>query len=295
MDARYRECPRHRSTIRLTAYYFLICLLAVAVTMCSCTPEPLEMDGLGPQKSEIVVSSQILPNGTLALILTKSFTVIQGDSSTFAIHDLAVNDARVTVTSRGIIHEFKRIGNGVYANVGFPFKQGDVCKLRVESRSMGIVTSSAVVQPVVKFDTVNLRLYNNGFEKQWADVQYAFKDPPTRNYYLVTVQGAKQKDLVDNAINPKVYARILKDDTFNGRTFSEAFYATKRDFYAGDSIAVSISAIGPDYFDYLKMRIENEHEFSQLFSEPVHYPSNVVGGKGFFNLHLPDVKVIVAK
>jgi hypothetical protein len=295
MDVKYKECQRKHSNRKLISYYCASCIFIVAMMFCSCTPEPLALDDLEPQKSEIVVSSQILPNGTLAIILTKSFSVMYGDSSAFRANEFAIDDARVTVMSRSTIHEFKLIGSGVYASPGFPLRQGDVCRLRVQSPSMGIVTSTAVVQPVVKFDTVNLKLYDNGHQKQWADVKYTFKDPPVRNYYLVTVQGAKRKDLVDNAFNPDVYARVLEDESFNGKAFSEAFYATKRDFYEGDSIAVSISAIGHDYFKYLKMRIENEHEFSQLFSEPVHYPSNVEGGKGFFNLHIPDVRVIVAK
>ena len=28
-------------------------------------------------------------------------------------------------------------------------------------------------------------------------------------------------------------------------------------------------------------------------SEPVHYPSNVKGGRGFFNLHYPDGRVLL--
>lgn len=295
MDAKYSVCLSKHSQLKLTSHYYAGCAFIAAIMFCSCTPEPLELDNLGPQKSEIVVSSQILPNGTLAIILTKSFSVIYGDTAAFRLSDLAINDAHVTVMSRDAIHEFKLLRSGVYAIPEFPFRQGDICKLRVESRSMGVVTSTTAVQPVVRFDTVDLKLHDNGHERHWANVRYTFRDPPLRNYYLVTVQGAKQKDLIANALNPDVYARVMEDETFNGKAFSEAFDATKRDFYKGDSIAVTISAIGPDYYKYLKMRIENEHEFSQLFSEPVHYPSNVVGGKGFFNLHIPDVRVIVAK
>ena len=41
---------------------------------------------------------------------------------------------------------------------------------------------------------------------------------------------------------------------------------------------------------YLNLRKKSENLFSQITQEPINYPSNVQGGYGFFNTHIPDVR-----
>jgi hypothetical protein len=61
----------------------------------------------------------------------------------------------------------------------------------------------------------------------------------------------------------------------------------------GDTIAVSLSNINEEYYRFMKLRIDNRLSFVEFISEPVNYPSNVIGGKGYFNLYLPDVHFFV--
>jgi hypothetical protein len=43
----------------------------------------------------------------------------------------------------------------------------------------------------------------------------------------------------------------------------------------------------------MKLRIDNRFSLVEFVSEPVNYPSNVAGGKGYFNLYIPDVRFFV--
>ena len=86
---------------------------------------------------------------------------------------------------------------------------------------------------------------------------------------------------------------MIEDDDFNGETHQETFRVFPRDFIPGDTIAVSLSNISKEYYDFMKLRIDNRYSFVEYLSEPVNYPTNVEGGKGFFNLYVPDVEFFV--
>lgn len=60
-----------------------------------------------------------------------------------------------------------------------------------------------------------------------------------------------------------------------------------------DALEVSLSNVSYDYFNYVTMRLENQLALAELFSEPVYYATNIRGGRGFFTLHMTDVRVIV--
>ena len=131
------------------------------------------------------------------------------------------------------------------------------------------------------------------FRKLNATVTYTINDPPAPNYYLLNVQKAKRKDLVENILKPDAYTRQVEDKTFDAQEFSEMFRAMHKNFYPGDSIEVSLSNVSLDYFNYVTLRLENQLELVEVFSEPIYYPTNIRGGRGFFTLHLTDVRVVV--
>jgi hypothetical protein len=110
---------------------------------------------------------------------------------------------------------------------------------------------------------------------------------------MINVQEVEQEDVIENLLNPRAFTLLIADDEFNGTSHSERFRVFPRDYQPGDTIAVSLSNISEEYFDFMKLRIDNRYSFIELVSEPVNYPSNVVGGKGYFNLYVPDVRFFV--
>ena len=274
----------------------LAALMATTFIISSCIPDPLEMDNLKLPETKIVVSSLVLPDSSVAVLLTKSIGALAADEDSdpqSLISEIAINDAEVTITANDSTYHLKLLQSGVYQGFGIPMVAGTACHLRVVSTSLGEVSATAVVQAPIYFDTVKAEAYLNEYNDSWAHVTYAIKDPPSPNYYLVNVQKARGKDFVKDILKPEAYTRIVDDKTFNDHAFSEMFVATNKKFYTGDSIEVSLTNVSEEYFNYVKLRLENHLELVEVFSEPVHYPTNILGGRGFFNLHLTDVRMVV--
>lgn len=271
-------------------------LAAGLIWLPSCMPDPLDVDDFELPPTRIVVSSMILPDQSVAVLLTKSIGALEASDESDPrelISDIAINDATVTLTVDGEVYPLNLLQDGVYQGIGIPLVEGLECHLNVVSGSYGKVSASTTVQAPIYFDTVKAEPYVNEHNQYWAEVTYTIKDPPTPNYYLLNVQKAKRKDLVENILKPEAYTRQVEDKKFNAQEFSEMFRAMHKDFYPGDSLEVSLSNVSLDYFKYVGMRLENRLELVEVFSEPVYYPTNVRGGRGFFTLHLTDVRVVV--
>lgn len=294
MDANFDMRNEQRDGIitRTDRWVSLLC----AVLFASCVPEPLDVDGLVFPETQIVVSSMILPDESVAVLLTRSIGALEASEESDPrklIADIAINDANVTLMVNDSVYRLKLLQDGVYQGSGIPLAQGSECHLEVVSPVFGKVTATTVVQAPIYFDTVNAVPYANEYNHYWAQVTYTIQDPPSENYYLLNVQEARRKDLVENILKPEAYTRQLEDKSFNAQEFSEGFRAMNKNFYPGDSIEVSLSNVSLDYFNYVTLRLENKLELVEIFSEPIHYPTNVRGGRGFFTLHLTDVRVIV--
>lgn len=269
--------------------------LAMVLTI-SCIPDPLEVDHLKFPATSIVVSSLILPDNSVAVLLTRSIGALEASEESDPrdlISEIAINDATVTISVNDSVYALTLLQDGVYQGIGIPLKPGRECHLKVVSKSRGTVTASTVVQAPIYFDSVRAEPYINEYNDYWAQVTYTIKDPPSPNYYLLNVQKAKRKDRAENILKPEAYTRQVEDKTFDEQEFSEMFRAMHKNLYPGDSIEVSLSNVSLDYFNYVTLRLENHLELVEVFSEPIYYPTNVRGGRGFFTLHLTDVRVIV--
>jgi hypothetical protein len=110
---------------------------------------------------------------------------------------------------------------------------------------------------------------------------------------MLNVQEVEQEDVIQNVLNPRAFTRLIDDTEFDGGQYAETFRVFPRDYEPGDTIAVSLSNISQDYYDFMEKRIDNRFSFIEYLSEPVNYPSNVVGGKGYFNLYVPDIRIFV--
>lgn len=271
-------------------------LIAGMFGLAACVPDPLDVDDLDFPETEIVVSSLILPDRSVAILLTRSIGALEANEESDPrdlISEIAINDAEVSITANDSVYRLPLLRDGVYQGFGIPLVPGTTCHLNVTSSSLGQVSATAVVQLPIYFDTVEVEPYINEYNDYWAEVTYTIKDPPAPNYYLLNVQELERNALAENILKPEAYTRRVEDKTFNDQQFSEVFRAVNKNFYPGDSIEVSLSNVSLDYFNYVKLRLENKLELVEVFSEPVYYPTNIRGGRGFFTLHLTDTRVIV--
>jgi hypothetical protein len=161
---------------------------------------------------------------------------------------------------------------------------------------MGTVQATTTVTPRVEFESLSLRRYFNGYDDTLVQVSYSIKDPLERNFYMINVQRLRlQNEIPEQLLNPRVYTRVIDDSGYDGMVITDTLHATPRDYAAGDTVAVFLSNIQEDYYDFIKLRLDNRMGFVEFVSEPVNYPTNVEGGRGFFNLYIPDVRLFVVE
>jgi hypothetical protein len=274
----------------------ILYLIAAAALMTSCLPDPLEVKNIPTVKPEIVVSSQIIPEQGLVVLLTKTIGALDASNESDPqdlLNEIAVRDAVVTLESQNGEFDLDSLGNGLYGGIQIPFVAGEQYTLKIKSATLGEVEATTTVLPQVQFDFVDAQLYYNGFNDTLAQITYAIQDPASENYYMVNVQEVEREDAVENLINPRAFTVLIDDKSFNATRFGETFRVFPRDYQPGDTIAVSISNISDEYFRFVKLRLDNRFSFVEFLGEPVNYPSNVIGGRGFFNLYVPDVRIFI--
>jgi len=266
----------------------------VSLLFYSCLPDPLEVKGVPTIKQQIVVSSQILTDQSLVVMLTKSFGALDAsdDSDPQALlNQIAINDALVTITGPQGTDTLNFIDTGIYGGLTNAFEGGKSYTLHVKSPTMGEVNASTVVKPQVRFDQIETELFFNGFDDTLAQVTHQFQDLPGKNFYMLNVQRFRQRNLEAQLLNPRAFIRLLTDEAFDGTLYSETFRVFPTDFSEGDTVAVYLSNISEEYYRFIKLRVDNRFSFVEFLGEPINYPSNVIGGKGFFNLYLPDIRL----
>jgi hypothetical protein len=272
------------------------CSAFLLLLLWGCLPEPLDVDGLPVVKPQIVVSSQIIPDQSLLVLLTKTFGALEASDDSDPeelLKQIAVQDALVTLTGPDGIYKLESLDNGLYGGLPISFEEGEEYTLHVVSESLGEVIARTIVKPMISFDDIKAELVLNGYDDTLAQITYRISDAVEKNWYMVNVQEIERADIVDNLMNPRAFTRLFEDSEFNGETYQETFRVFPRDFIPGDTIAVSLSNISKEFYDFMRLRLDNRYTFVEYLSEPVNYPSNVKGGKGFFNLYVPDFKTFV--
>lgn len=277
-------------------YYNTIVILILGALAVSCLPDPLEVKNIPEVKPEIVVASQIIPNQGLVVLLTRTMGALDASNNSDPeelLEQIAVDDAVVTIIGPDDEYELDSLGNGLYGGITIPFVAGEQYKLKVSSESLGDVEATTTVLAPIQFDFVQAQLYYNEFNDTLAQVTYAIVDPLDDNYYMINVQEVEREDAVENLINPRAFTEIVEDDAFNGGEYRRTFRVFPRNYDPGDTIAVSLSNISDEYFEFIRLRLDNRFSFVEFLGEPVNYPSNVIGGRGFFNLYVPDVRLFI--
>lgn len=274
----------------------IVMMVIMGGVVSSCIPEPLTVDGLPIVKPQIVVSTQIIPDQSLIVLLTKSFSALDADTNTdpeILLREIGVADATVTLVGPDDTYTLQPVEFGFYGGIIIPFEPGIEYTLHVSSPTMGEVHATTIAKPQTSFERIDARLYYNGFTDTLAQVTYRINDEIGANWYMLNVQEVEREDIIQNVVNPRAYTRLMDDTEFDSRVFEETFRVFPREYDQGDTIAVSISNISEEYYKFMQMRQDNRFSFIEYLGEPVNYPTNVVGGKGFFNLYIPDIRTFV--
>ena len=272
-------------------YYLVIALMMIG----GCTPDPLEVNNIPVLQPHIVVSAQVVPDQSIAVLLTKSIGALDAGDSSDAQNLLArvlVTDATVTIDHDGKHDTLIYLGDGVYGSVNIPIISGHTYILNATSPTVGSITSATQAQEIVKFQDVNAALYKDEYDTT-AFVDYSLMDLPGKNFYMINVQRISTRKDLNDLLNPRLFTQVMTDDHFNGQLFKEEFKVLFQRYWPDDTVAVSLTNISGDYYQYVKRRIDNRFSAISFATEPFNYPTNVKGGYGFFNIQQPDVRVFV--
>jgi hypothetical protein len=275
-------------SVKLVAYSLLI-------LASSCIPKPLPIDDIAQLKPKIVVSSQLVPGGALVVLITKSIGALdagRGTDPQALISQIALSDAKVWLTNNGRVDSLPNLGNGLYGNINLNLQPNRDYSLTVKTVELGEVSAVAQLKSQVPFLTAQAKLYTSIYDSA-ALVDYSLQDPAGPNWYMVNVQKYSQKNDINSYLNPRVFTRLVRDSIYDGKIVQEEFKVLFRKFSKGDTVAVFLSNISQEYYGFLKLRNERRYNISAFASEPLNFNSNVNGGLGYFNLHLPDVRVFV--
>ncbi len=260
------------------------------LAMVSCFPEPIEVQDVPQVPQAIVVSSVLIPDEGISVVLSYTFSALErGDKNdSVLLKELLLESALVEVASADQSLVLDKLDAGVYASNGLKAKPNTDFTLDVADENTPLVaTATSKLLPRAFFDAMELR-YEHNNEEVIPYIAYQFKDLPGKNYYVINVQKLIQRNAsLEELINAKTFSYLIEDDESQD-TIEGSFSITyNKDYEIGDTLMVSLGNISPAYYDYLDKR--NQSFFLiDVVSEPYNLPTNINGGYGFFELFVPD-------
>lgn len=276
------------------------CSIMMVFFLSSCWPEPLEVKDVPSAKPEIVVATQLIPDQAIVVWLSSTFGILDKNIDSEpeeVLKEIVVNDALVTISSHGQIDTLRFFERGFYGGLVLPLVEGQSYDLQVRSEALGEVKATASVQKKVDFQSLEAGIKYNMYDDTLVQLVYSIADPVEKNWYMINVQkiGEEGLEFLQDPINPVTITYLINDNNFNGEIFEEQLEFSQEGIVSGDSVAISLSNISEEYYRFMELRLENRLGLIEFLSEPLNYPTNVEGGKGYFNLHVPDVKVLPLK
>jgi hypothetical protein len=278
-------------TLKIILYRSALFML-IGVVNFGCIPEPLPIENLPKLTPKLVVSSQVLPEVGLVVLVTRSIGALDaGENSNpeELLAQIAIADATVVIINNANGDTLINLGNGFYGGIT-TLQESAIYELQIENNEFGRVNAFTTLLPFVGFEEISADIVYNDFDSL-ARIRYSFTDPPEENFYMINVQRYSATQELTSLLNPRIYTKLMDDKEFNGRTYSETFNVLFQEFLPGDSIAVSFTNISGPYYNYVKLRNDSRFGFSEFASEPINFPTNVKGGLGWFNLHTPDIRL----
>ena len=273
------------------------------MSMCvlsACIPEPLEVDGVPAASSDPVVSTVFIPEENVALLLSRSFGALTevSDSNQTALTNFLIRDAEVQIAYQGKEIVLAEDVDGVYLSNELEAIENIDYHLHILDTETGLeVSSISQFKRQVQFATVDSYIKAFDIDNQPV-VEFSFQDIPNeQNWYMVNVQRVEDdnEELINNILTSGLFTYILTDEGRDGELIAEDFVSfINHDFEGGESLVISLSNISEEYYNFLQEK--EDQDFSVSFvSEPFNFSSNIDGGYGFFNLHVPDNRLVVSE
>lgn len=282
-------------------------LFSFGIIVYGCLPDPIDVD-VQEMEKKMVVASQIIPNQVMVVAVTHSFspltgfgTGLNGNPNQDFISQLLVPDAIVKVKHPNGESNLTMVTPGIYMSVDILQEAYGAYELSVKNPTTGQeITAKTTLLPTVPFNSATpiVKSINDTLNEVY--IKYELTDIPNKNnYYVLSYYTLKNGQLPGSipigtgtlmGENSANYELISDNIAVNGKIEQEVFLPS---INVGDTIAISVSNITQEYFEFLSARKRSGNLFTMLTGEAITYPTNVVNGYGFFNVTFPDVRVII--
>lgn len=276
--------------------------LFIVLLSSNCRPKPLDID-LPQAEPKLVVSSQVIPGSLMIVTVSRSmdakgFNADNEDVTQDILNQLLVDSGIVTINYNGITDTLFRTPGvpGVFVSLASPLVLKTNYNLYVKDYNTGMsVTSSAKMLPQVSLDTAYAKTDNSG-QFSTTKITYSFTDPQGEdNWYMVNFYAQRDSNSTSGGVDLNENDNVLKETiVLKDKNFSSASVTASHTVsgWNQDTVFVSISNISEGYYNYLNARIRSGGLFASLAREPVNYPTNIIGGYGFFTTHIPYVRTV---
>jgi hypothetical protein len=267
-------------------------LLVLVMIMSACLPDPLEVEEVPLPEAQVVIGSQLIPDQFIAISLSKNFTALEAgpDSDLEAlIADLLVPEVDMSIAVEGKDYALQELASGIYGINELPQEPGTKYTLSfVNPINLDSTIAETVALPGIRFSSLNPELHFTEFDSLLR-VQFSIDDPPGPNWYMVNTQSVGTS--ID--ISRRPYTQLYTDEGADGETIEDQFTVLFRDFTEEDTVLVSLANISEEYFEFLELRENQAFLLLDGLGEPVNYSTNVSNGLGFFNVHIPDIRIFL--
>ena len=275
----------------------LFIYLMIILGFTSCIPDPLPLK-IPQAESKVVVFSQIIPNRVMIVSLTRSFSALDfnlnnGDTmGQDLLNSLVVDSALVTVSYDNKTDTLFNTGLGLYISINTLQTVGKNYRLDILTKQGERLSANATIQQQVSFDSIQPKVIRT-IADTTVTIRLRFTDLPGTNYYMVNYYTNNSGGGIDfNSFFSNGSNVLTRTDLISDLELEEGVYAKTielDDVKASDSLAVSLSNISEDYYQYLIQRKKSGKLVQQIFNEPINYRTNILNGYGFFNAHYPDL------
>lgn len=267
-----------------------------------CIPEGIDID-VKPAESHIAVSSKIIPLSYMFVSLTKSYSPLDPITTGVTVDPMVLNNflvsnALVTVSYNNQVDTLSMLTPGIYTSSNILFTNYDTYTLNVTEPSTGQQVSAVTTMlPQVQFDTVYPVIIKNPTDTV-VMIKYVLKDNPNEeNFYVVNYilkQSSEGASLDISSYfslgSNKILSTfdLLDDASFTDNSLTKESVLPLR---PTDIIVVEIAHISKGYYEFLTAFKRTGNILNSLEAEPIHFPTNVQNGYGYFNAYYPYSKM----
>ncbi|MEM6642541.1 MAG: DUF4249 family protein [Bacteroidota bacterium] len=273
----------------------------LGLSVAGCLPESLLIE-VTPAPSKVVVSSINIDTLGLAVLLTRSFSALEGNDDSLTqdfINQIVVAEAEVSLTIDDQSIDLTQIEeiDGIYFTDDLPVQDNQRLRLDIfDPASNSAVFAETTAMPPISLDTA-VFFEEIVDEDTIQRLYYEFTDPSgTDNWYSLNVfdpftladEVGENIFSLNGGNSGAIYERLISDQEFEGAIFSDTVRLSRTS--ESDTIAFFFSNISEGYFRFLDVR----QRFGGILSdsEPVNFPSNVIGGLGYFTFNNPRIRVV---